>query len=102
MGFKIWTLTDRQLCDCEMILDNSFFPLDQFMNENDYQSVLNGENRKESWTGSGFYNGHKCNPSQQGGSSYVDSAHESEIRQNTKIPTKGDFNVPFIEIKLLK
>ena len=35
------TLTDRQLCDCEMILDNSFFPLDQFMNENDYQSVLN-------------------------------------------------------------
>ena len=41
MGLKIWTLTDRQLCDCEMILDSSFFPLDQFMNENDYQSVLN-------------------------------------------------------------
>merc|ERR1712130_403240 len=74
----------------------------------DYQSVLNGKNRKESWTGSGFYNGHKYRPGYQGCSSYIDSAYESEIRQNTKIPSKGDwdvpllkFTVPFIEIKLL-
>ena len=37
---KLWTLTDRQLCDCEMILDGSFYPLDRFMNENDYNQVL--------------------------------------------------------------
>ena len=35
-----WVLTDRQLCDCEMILDKSFYPLDRFMNKDDYQSVL--------------------------------------------------------------
>ena len=38
---KSWILTDRQLCDCEMILDGSFFPLDRFMNQNDYHSVIN-------------------------------------------------------------
>jgi len=37
---KYWTLTDRQLCDCEMILDGSFSPLDRFMTESDYDSVL--------------------------------------------------------------
>ena len=69
---------------------------------------MNGENRKMSGTGSGYYNGKKCNPGRQGGSSYVDSKYESEIRQNTKIPTKADqnvqysgFTVPCIEIKLL-
>ncbi len=36
-----WTLTDRQVCDCEMILDGSFQPLNQFMSEKDYHSVLN-------------------------------------------------------------
>ncbi len=40
MNFKSWTLTDRQLCDCEMILDKSFHPLNRFMNEVDYNSVL--------------------------------------------------------------
>ncbi len=40
MREKSWILTDRQLCDCEMILDNSFYPLNRFMNENDYHSVL--------------------------------------------------------------
>ena len=34
-------MTDRQLCDCEMILDKSFNPLNRFMNEDDYQMVLN-------------------------------------------------------------
>ena len=36
-----WILTDRQVCDCEMILDGSFQPLNQFMSEKDYHSVLN-------------------------------------------------------------
>ena len=37
---NFWTLTDRQLCDCEMILDGSFSPLNGFMVEKDYDSVL--------------------------------------------------------------
>ena len=37
---KSWVLTDRQLCDCEMIMDGSFFPLDHFMTEIDYESVI--------------------------------------------------------------
>ena len=41
MGIKnSWKLTDRQLCDCEMILDGSFSPLNGFMIERDYDSVL--------------------------------------------------------------
>ena len=35
-----WVLTERQLCDCEMILDGSFSPLKGFMVEKDYNSVL--------------------------------------------------------------
>ena len=34
-------MTDRQLCDCEMILNGSFHPLDHFMKKDDYESVLN-------------------------------------------------------------
>ena len=37
---KSWIMSDRQLCDCEMILDGSFKPLDQFMEKSDYESVL--------------------------------------------------------------
>ena len=40
MQIRSYTLTDRQLCDCEMILDKSFYPLNRFMNEDDYQMVL--------------------------------------------------------------
>ncbi len=41
MGIKnSWILTDRQLYDCELILDGSFSPLNGFMTENDYTSVL--------------------------------------------------------------
>ena len=36
-----WMMTDRQLCDVEMILDGSFNPLNHFMNEDDYKRVLN-------------------------------------------------------------
>ena len=38
---NFWTLTDRQLCDCEMILDGSFSPLNGFMIQEDYNSVMN-------------------------------------------------------------
>ena len=41
MQDKSFTLTDRQLCDCEMILNQSFSPLDRFMNKDDYLTVLN-------------------------------------------------------------
>ena len=37
---KFWTMTERQLCDCEMILDGSFHPLDRFMTKKDYDEVL--------------------------------------------------------------
>ena len=41
MGIKnSWTLTDRQLCDCELILDGSFSPLTGFMTKEEYNSVL--------------------------------------------------------------
>ena len=40
MQDKSFTLTDRQLCDCEMILDESFSPLNRFMNKDDYLMVL--------------------------------------------------------------
>ena len=40
MNKFIWVLTDRQLCDCEMILNKSFAPLDRFMTKKDYESVL--------------------------------------------------------------
>ena len=39
---KSWVLTDRQLCDCEMIMDGSFAQLDHFMTMSDYESVLTG------------------------------------------------------------
>ncbi|MGA8164599.1 MAG: bifunctional sulfate adenylyltransferase/adenylylsulfate kinase [Waddliaceae bacterium] len=34
------TLTDRQLCDLEMIMVGGFFPLDGFLGEADYESVV--------------------------------------------------------------
>ena len=33
-------LTDRQLCDLEMIMSKSFYPLDGFIGEDDYYSIL--------------------------------------------------------------
>lgn len=33
-------LTNRQLCDLELILNGGFFPLEGFLNENDYLSVI--------------------------------------------------------------
>lgn len=38
---KSWVLTDRQLCDLELILNSGFYPLKTFLNKKDYDSVLN-------------------------------------------------------------
>ena len=39
-NYKNWVLTDRQICDLELIIDGSFSPLKGFLNEDDYNSVL--------------------------------------------------------------
>ncbi|HDY75885.1 MAG TPA: bifunctional sulfate adenylyltransferase/adenylylsulfate kinase [Candidatus Marinimicrobia bacterium] len=38
--FHLWTLSERQICDLEMILCGGFSPLKGFLTENDYDSVL--------------------------------------------------------------
>tara|TARA_B100000614_G_scaffold79726_1_gene71105 strand:+ start:1359 stop:3131 length:1773 start_codon:yes stop_codon:yes gene_type:complete len=40
VNFKSYTLNDRQLCDIELILNGSFSPIDGFMNQDNYNSVL--------------------------------------------------------------
>jgi sulfate adenylyltransferase len=37
---KSWILSNRQLCDLELILNRGFHPLDTFLNQKDYESVL--------------------------------------------------------------
>jgi len=39
-NYKSWVLSDRQICDLELIMDGSFNPLIGFLNEDDYNSVL--------------------------------------------------------------
>jgi sulfate adenylyltransferase len=38
--YKSWDLTDRQLCDLDLILNGAFSPLDGFLVKADYDSVL--------------------------------------------------------------
>ena len=38
--YKSWQLTERQICDIELLLNGSFAPLTGFLGEADYQSVL--------------------------------------------------------------
>jgi sulfate adenylyltransferase len=38
--YKSWDLTDRQLCDLELILNGAFSPLDGFMTQAEYDGVL--------------------------------------------------------------
>ena len=40
--YKSWDLTDRQLCDLDLILNGAFSPLDGFLGKADYESVLKG------------------------------------------------------------
>ncbi|KZT61948.1 putative sulfate adenylyltransferase [Calocera cornea HHB12733] len=39
-GLKEIVLTDRQICDLELILNGGFSPLEGFMNQKDYESVV--------------------------------------------------------------
>ena len=39
--YPSWRLTDRQICDLELLLNGAFSPLNGFMIKNDYESVLN-------------------------------------------------------------
>jgi sulfate adenylyltransferase len=39
-----WDLTQKQSCDIELILNGGFSPLQGFMNQADYESVLNNKN----------------------------------------------------------
>ena len=38
--YKSWQLTERQICDVELLLNGAFAPLTGFLGEEDYQSVL--------------------------------------------------------------
>ena len=38
--YLAWQLTDRQICDLELLLNGGFSPLDGFMGKADYNSVL--------------------------------------------------------------
>ena len=46
VNYDSWTLTDRQLCDLELILNGAFSPLDGFMCKDDYDSVLDNNRLK--------------------------------------------------------
>ena len=39
--YPSWTLTDRQICDLELILNGGFQPLNGFLTKDDYDSVIN-------------------------------------------------------------
>jgi sulfate adenylyltransferase len=39
-GYASWDLTERQLCDLELLLNGAFSPLDGFLNKDDYDSVV--------------------------------------------------------------
>jgi len=38
--YASWDLTERQLCDIELLLNGAFSPLDGFINKDDYDSVV--------------------------------------------------------------
>lgn len=39
-GWKSWDLSERQLCDLELLLNGAFSPLEGFLKRDDYESVL--------------------------------------------------------------
>jgi len=40
INYESWFITDRQICDLELILNGGFSPLRGFLNKNDYDSVV--------------------------------------------------------------
>lgn len=47
-NYPSWTLSSRQICDLEMILNGGFTPLEGFHNKEDYESVLKNMRLKNS------------------------------------------------------
>ena len=41
-SYPSWDLTERQLCDIELILNGAFSPLEGFLDRDDYEAVLKG------------------------------------------------------------
>ena len=41
LNYPDWTLTDRQICDLELLLNGGFEPLNGFLGEKDFESVIN-------------------------------------------------------------
>ena len=41
LDYQSWDLTDRQLCDIELILNGAFSPLDGFLTQAEYDGVVN-------------------------------------------------------------
>ena len=40
--YTSWDLTERQLCDIELLLNGAFSPLDGFLGKDDYEAVISG------------------------------------------------------------
>ena len=40
-NYPSWQLTNRQICDLELILNGGFHPINGFLSKNDYDSVVN-------------------------------------------------------------
>ena len=40
--YPSWDLSERQLCDIELLLNGAFSPLEGFLNEDDYDAVVSG------------------------------------------------------------
>ncbi len=41
LNYPDWTLTDRQICDLELLLNGGFEPLNGFLGKRDFESVIN-------------------------------------------------------------
>lgn len=60
--YKSWDLTDRQLCDIELILNGAFSPLEGFMCQKDYDKVF-GRNAPGVGFGLAYSHYPGCQPS---------------------------------------
>ena len=47
VNFISWDLTPRQICDLELLLNGGFYPLKGFLDEDDYNSVLDDMKLKD-------------------------------------------------------
>ena len=45
-SLPFWSMTERQLCDVELLTDGAFAPLNQFMSQQDYRAVLSNMHLK--------------------------------------------------------